>query len=99
MTPTTQTECNGETGHVVPVIDRSRCEAKNECVTVCPYNVFEIRKLTAAERAPLPLRAKVKLFFHGGRQAFTPRAADCHACGLCVEACPEGAIALRAQNL
>ncbi len=95
MCTVAKTECKGEPGRVVPVIDRTRCEAKDECVVVCPYNVFEIRKLTAEERSPLPLRAKVKVFFHGGKQAFTPRAADCHACGLCVKACPEDAITLR----
>ena len=40
--------------------------------------------------------ARGKLFVHGGRQAFAVRAADCHACGLCVKACPERAIRLEA---
>jgi NAD-dependent dihydropyrimidine dehydrogenase PreA subunit len=31
---------------------------------------------------------------HGKQTAFTPRADACHACGLCVVACPEKAIAL-----
>ena len=99
MSTPTKTDCKGEPGRIVLAIDHTRCEAKDECVAVCPYNVFEIRKLTAEERAPLPLRARMKIFFHGGKQAFTPRAADCHACGLCVKACPEDAITLRAVPL
>ena len=79
---------------MAPVIDRGRCEAKADCVRVCPFHVFEVRSLTADERRSVPFVGKVKLLFHGGRQAFAVRAADCHACGLCVSACPEGAIRL-----
>jgi NAD-dependent dihydropyrimidine dehydrogenase PreA subunit len=90
-------ECK-ETGRLVPVIDSSRCEAKEDCVEVCPYNVFEVRRLTDAERAALGLLTRFKVFVHGGKQAFTPRAEDCHACGKCVTACPEKAIKLRAAS-
>ena len=31
---------------------------------------------------------------HGNRQAFVMRPADCHACQLCIEACPEKALTL-----
>ncbi len=86
--------CAPEGGRVEPLIDRSRCEAKADCVTVCPYHVFKVRALTADERAPLSLLSRVKLFVHGGQQAFAVRAEDCHACGLCVKACPEKAIRL-----
>jgi NAD-dependent dihydropyrimidine dehydrogenase PreA subunit len=79
---------------VVPVIDRGRCEAKEDCVRACPYHVFEVRRLTDAERAPLSWFARLRVFVHGGKQAFAVRAADCHACGLCVKACPEKAIRL-----
>lgn len=78
----------------MPLIDRNRCEAKEDCVRVCPYHVFEVRKLTDAERAELGWFARLRVFVHGGKQAFAPRAADCHACGLCVKACPEKAIRL-----
>ena len=81
----------------MPIIDRTRCEAKADCVRVCPYHVFEVRRLTDAERAPLGWIARAKLLVHGGRQAFAVRAADCHACGLCVQACPERAIRLVAN--
>jgi len=86
--------CAPEAGRVVPIIDRSRCEAKSDCVTACPYDVFEVRRLTAEERGGLSLFSRVKVFVHGGKQAFAVRAADCHACGLCVKACPEQAIRL-----
>lgn len=83
-----------EPGLLAPVIDRNRCEGKEDCVRVCPYDVFEIRVLSPAERASLSFKGRMKAFFHGNRQAFAVRAADCHACGECVEACPEGAITL-----
>jgi NAD-dependent dihydropyrimidine dehydrogenase PreA subunit len=56
--------------------------------------VFEVRRLSAVERQQMSWFARGKLFVHGGRQAFAVRAADCHACGLCVKACPENAIRL-----
>ncbi len=81
-------------GLLVPRIDRRRCEGKGDCVEVCPYEVFEVRVLDEAERAGLPFFARLTSRFHGFRQAFAVRAADCHACGLCVSACPEQAIEL-----
>lgn len=90
-------ECQ-EPGRLVPVIDTSRCEAKGDCVKVCPYDVFTVRKLTDAERAGLGLLTRFKVFVHGGKQAFVKRPADCHACGKCVSACPEKAIKLRATS-
>ena len=77
-----------------PLIDRNRCEGKKDCVDVCPYQVFEIQTLTAAEKAGLSFVGKLKAFAHGNKQAFAVRADQCHACGLCVAACPEKAIKL-----
>ena len=91
------TDCK-EAGRLVPIIDASRCEGKEDCVKVCPYHVFEVRKLNDSERASLGLLTRFKVFVHGGKQAFTPRASDCHACGKCVAACPEKAITLRAAG-
>lgn len=87
-------ECNGEPGRVAPVVDRNRCEAKATCVAVCPFSVFEIRALESSDRAALSLRGRLKAWAHGNRQAYVIRAADCHACGLCIQACPEDAIRL-----
>lgn len=86
--------CKPETGQLVPVIDRNKCEAKRDCVEVCPYNVFEVRELTKAEKQQLSLVGRLKLLAHGGQQAFAVRSQDCHSCGLCVQACPEKAIKL-----
>ncbi len=86
--------CPDVPGAVRPVIDRNRCEAKAACVAVCPYQVFAIAPLTPAQRAGLSLKGRIKAFFHGSRQAVAVRAEDCHGCGRCVPACPEGAISL-----
>jgi NAD-dependent dihydropyrimidine dehydrogenase PreA subunit len=94
MTQTQKLRCDKQAGRMVPVIDRNRCEAKADCVSVCPYQVFEIRTLTTAERKELSLPGRLKLLVHGGKQAFALRAEVCRACGLCVRACPEKAITL-----
>jgi len=89
-------DCKGEPGKVAPRIDRNRCEAKADCVRVCPYDVFEIRPLEAEHKAALSWLGWVKALAHGNRQAFVVRPDACHACMLCVEACPENAIRLAA---
>ena len=87
-------DCRGEPGKVAPVVDRNRCEGKEDCVRVCPYDVFEIGVLDAADRASLSLLGKLKAWAHGNRQAFAARPENCHACQLCVDACPEDALRL-----
>jgi 4Fe-4S ferredoxin len=89
-----RTECKGEPGNLVPVVDRGRCEGKSDCVEVCPYDVFEVRRIDDADFARLGALGKLKSVLHGRKTAYTPRAAECHACGLCVTACPEDAIKL-----
>ena len=89
-----KTRCAPDPGRVAPVIDRNRCEAKGDCVRVCPFDVFEIGVIGPDERRGLSLVGRVKAFAHRGRQAFAVRAESCHACGLCVTACPERAIRL-----
>ena len=86
--------CKATTTDRVPVVDRNRCEAKEDCVAVCPYDVFEVRVLTTEERTGVSWRGRLNLFAHRGRQAVVVRPDDCHACGLCVAACPERAIRL-----
>jgi len=81
-----------------PVIDRNRCEAKEDCVAVCPYDVFAIQVLTPEDKAGMSTRGRIRAFFHGNRQAFAVRPDQCHGCGLCVKACPEKAIKLRARS-
>jgi 4Fe-4S ferredoxin len=90
-------DCKG-TGRLVPVIDSARCEGKADCVEACPHDVFSVRRLTNDERSALGLLARLKVFVHGGKQGFVTRPNHCHACGLCVTACPEKAIQLRAAG-
>jgi NAD-dependent dihydropyrimidine dehydrogenase PreA subunit len=87
-------ECRGEPGRVAPAIDRNKCEGKADCVRVCPYGVFEMGVLAAPQRSELSLLGRLKGFAHGYKQAFVVKPADCHACQLCVAACPELAIHL-----
>jgi len=79
---------------VAPVVDRNRCEAKADCVVVCPYDVFELRPLAAEDRAALSWLGKLRAWVHGNRQAYVMRPEACHACQLCIEACPEQALRL-----
>jgi NAD-dependent dihydropyrimidine dehydrogenase PreA subunit len=87
-------ECRQPQGTFVPVVDRARCEGKRDCVTACPYNVFEVRTIDDADFRQLSFLDRLKSRAHGKRTAYTQRAADCRACGKCVEACPEKAIKL-----
>lgn len=87
-------ECRAQPGQFAPVVNRSKCEGKAECVAVCPYHVFEVRRMEDADFAKLGLFAKLKSRAHGRQTAYTPLASACQACGKCVEACPEKAIKL-----
>lgn len=90
-----ETDCRQDPGVFEPVIDRARCEGKDECVRLCPYDVFQMQRVPAEVKALLGPFSRFKLFVHGGEQAFAVRADACRACGKCVEACPERAITLR----
>ena len=89
-------QCRAEPGVLRPSIDRARCEGKADCVEVCPFDVFEVRRIEDADFAELSLFAKLKSRAHGRKTAYTPAASACQACGLCVVACPEKAISLEA---
>ena len=86
--------CRADAGSHVPVVDRSRCEGKQDCVEVCPYSVFEVRRIKDADFQALSFLGRLKSRAHGRKTAYTPRATDCRACGLCVVACREKAIRL-----
>ena len=78
----------------MPVVDRNRCEGKAECAAVCPYGVFEVRRIDDQDFQALSFLGRLKSRVHGRQTAYTPRADACQACGLCVVACPEHALAL-----
>jgi NAD-dependent dihydropyrimidine dehydrogenase PreA subunit len=91
-------QCRGEPGKLRPVVDRARCEGKRDCVAVCPYQVFEVRRIDDADFARLSILGRLKSLAHRRQSAYTPRADACQACGLCVTACPEKAIRLVAAG-
>jgi 4Fe-4S ferredoxin len=86
--------CTQPAGIVAPVVDTGRCEGKEDCVRVCPYDVFEVRRLTGEGWRGLAPLTRFKVWAHGGKQAFVVNGDQCHSCGLCVAACPEHAIRL-----
>ena len=87
-----QPECK-EPGHVAPVIDRNRCESKPTACACAPTTSSKWAR-DGEQCRGLSFIGKLKAFGHGGRQAFAVRGGACHACGLCVTACPEHAITL-----
>lgn len=91
-------ECRAEPGAWKPVVDHGRCEAKHDCVDVCPYGVFEVRRIDDEDYRALSLFGRLRVRVHGMETAYTPFASACRACGLCVVACPERAITLVAQS-
>jgi NAD-dependent dihydropyrimidine dehydrogenase PreA subunit len=87
-------QCRAKPTTYAPLIDRGRCEGKAECVVVCPYGVFEVRRIEDEDFRALSFFGQLKSRAHGRRSAYTPQANACQACGLCVVACPEHAITL-----
>ena len=77
-----------------PVTDHGRCEAKRECVAVCPNDVFEVRRMDVVDFRSLGMLGKLRTTAHRRMTAYAVRAQDCNECGECLTACPEDAITL-----
>jgi NAD-dependent dihydropyrimidine dehydrogenase PreA subunit len=90
--------CRQDAGVFAPVVNLKRCEGKGDCAVVCPEQVFEVRRIDAADYQQLGSLQKLKLRVHGMKIAYTPNAEACRACGACVTACPERAITLARAN-
>jgi 4Fe-4S ferredoxin len=93
--PDSSTDCRQPPGRIAPVVDFGKCEGKGDCVRVCPEDVFQLRRIDAADYAAQPLLNRFKLRIHGMQVAYTPNSDACRSCGLCISACPEHAITLR----
>jgi NAD-dependent dihydropyrimidine dehydrogenase PreA subunit len=87
-------KCRAAPGSFRPVVNHSRCEGKADCAEVCPYGVFQVRRIDDADFRALGPLSRFKLWVHGKKVAYTPNSDACQACGLCVVACPEHAIRL-----
>src|ERR1700740_2149421 len=44
-----------EAGIVLPVIDRNRCDGKQDCVAVCLFDVFAMQRVSALDLVMLPV--------------------------------------------
>jgi NAD-dependent dihydropyrimidine dehydrogenase PreA subunit len=87
-------DCRAEAGRTRIVVDRGKCEGKGDCVEVCPYNVFEVGRISDDDFARLGVLGKLKSLAHRRKTALLPRLDACRACGMCVVACPEKALSL-----
>lgn len=85
--------CDDTGGKLIPLVNFNSCGAKEDCVAICPYDVFEMHPITIEDKADLNLKGKIKTFFFK-EKAYITDPNLCHACGLCVQACPENAIKL-----
>lgn len=85
--------CSDLPEKLMPIVNFNSCGGKKDCVLVCPYDVFEMQTISKEDKAKLNFKGKIKTFFFK-QKAYVINPHQCHACGLCVQACPEKAIKL-----
>ncbi|WP_417603348.1 4Fe-4S dicluster domain-containing protein [Owenweeksia hongkongensis] len=90
---TIKSNCDEEGGKLMPLINLSNCGGKEDCVPACPYDVLEMRTISPEDRLNLNFKGKLKTFFKP-KKAYVTDPDLCHACGICVQVCPERAIKL-----
>ena len=59
---------------IVPVVNLAKCEGKDDCVRVCPENVFEVRRIEDNDYRALNVLQRFKQRVHGMQVAYTPNA-------------------------
>ncbi|MFM2386391.1 MAG: hypothetical protein RL660_1148 [Bacteroidota bacterium] len=85
--------CADSTEKLMPTVNFNSCASKGDCVTVCPYTVFEMQAISKLDKAKLNMKGRIKTFFFN-QKAYVINPEQCHVCGLCVQVCPEKAINL-----
>ncbi len=85
--------CSEVAKKLMPIVNFNSCGGKEDCVAVCPYDVFKMLPISKDDRAKLNLKGQIKTFFFN-QKAYVINPDQCHSCGLCVQACPEKAIKL-----
>lgn len=85
--------CADTAEKMMPIVNFNNCGGKQDCVVVCPFNVFTMQPISKEDKAKLNIKGQIKTFFFN-QKAYVIHPEQCHACGLCVNACPEKAIKL-----